>query len=116
MLVMRPAIDKDLTLVSKYATVGDVFHRITATGDLFPACILDVVSHCGHIYAPQGAFQARVEVLTPQNVEVDSIGTIAHIAATLWHLTFQYDGDPAHAHEVGQLRVSRSLQFLSKLH
>ena len=116
MLVMRSAKDKDLTLMSKYATMGDVFHRITTTGDLLPACVLDVVSYCGHVYAPQGAFQARVEVLSSQNVEVYSVSTIAHVAATFWHLTFQYDGDPAHAHEVGQLRVSRSLQFLPKLH
>ena len=113
---MRPAKDKDLALMSKYATMGDVFHRITTTDDLFPARVLDVVSYCGHVYAPQRALQACVEVLTSQNVEVYSIGTIAHIAATFWHLTFQYDGDPAHAHEVWHLRVSRSLQFLSMLH
>ena len=116
MLVMRSAKHKDLTLVSKYATVGDVFHRITATGDLFPGRILDVVSHCRHVYAPQGAFQASVEVLPSQNVEVYSVGTIAHIAATFWHLAFQNDGDPARAHEVGHLGVLRTLQFLSKLH
>ena len=111
-LVMRPTKHKYLALVSKNAAMRDIFQRFSSGQDSLPSGILNIISHRSQVYPPHTALQTILEILTAQNVKVRPIRTVTHIASTLWHLTFQTDGDPRLAHKVSRFRITRALQFL----
>lgn len=112
LFIVGTAEDKDLVLVDEDAAVRDVLERVASANYFLPPSILYIVADSRQIEPPDRILQARVQILTAQDVHVLAIGRVAHVAAWLRDLTLEHHRNPGRAHEVCLLRVFGGSQLL----